>query len=89
MAGWWHRKSSSHIRTWRTSCTRSNFTRAFSRIFDYETPNQPHESDEVYALLDALVPADSSLARAFDLAVLDLEALVYLPNDPSIRIGGG
>lgn len=45
-------------------------------------PNQPHKSDQVYALLEALVPSDSNLARSFNLAILDLGALICTPTNP-------
>jgi len=61
----------------------SNFARVLSRVLGYEMPNQPHKSDEVYALLDALVPSEPALTRAFNLAILDLGALVCTPNEPS------
>lgn len=61
----------------------SNFARVFSRVLGYEMPNQPHKSSAVYALLDALIPSDPDVARAFNLAVLDLGALVCTPSNPA------
>ena len=63
----------------------TNFARVIGRVLDYEMPQQPHKSDEVYALLDSLVPSDSSLARAFNLAILDLGALVCTASSPTCR----
>lgn len=60
----------------------TNFARVVGRVLDYEMPSQPHKSDEVYALLEALVPDDPSLARAFNLAILDLGALVCTAENP-------
>lgn len=54
----------------------TNFARVVGRVLGYEMPGQPHKSDEVYSLLGALVPDDPALARAFNLAILDLGALV-------------
>lgn len=61
----------------------TNFARVVGRIFDYEMPSQPHKSDTVYELLDALVPNEPSVARAFNLAILDIGALVCSPDSPS------
>ncbi len=61
----------------------SNFARVIGRVLGYEMPQQPHKSDEVYALMDALVPAESALARSFNLAILDLGALICTPSSPS------
>lgn len=60
----------------------TNFARVVGRVLGYEMPSQPHKSDEVYALLGALVPDNPSLARAFNLAILDLGALVCTPENP-------
>lgn len=61
----------------------ANFARVFERLLGYVMPRQPHKSSEVYALLDALVPSDPDLARAFNLAVLDLGALICTPENPA------
>ncbi len=63
----------------------SNFARVVQRVLGYDMPQQPHKSDEVYALLDSLVPSDPAIARSFNLAILDLGALVCTPNRPSCR----
>lgn len=60
----------------------SNFARVIRRVLSYEMPNQPHKSDQVYALLKALVPSDPDLTRAFNLAILDLGALICTPTNP-------
>ena len=60
----------------------SNFARVFGRVFGYDMPRQPHKSKRVYALLDALIPSDSDIARAFNLAILDLGALVCTSSNP-------
>lgn len=60
----------------------ANFVRVFGRVLGYEMPRQPHKSEAVYDLLNALVPADPDLARAFNLAILDIGALVCTPNNP-------
>ena len=60
----------------------SNFARVIGRVLGYEMPQQPHKSDDVYALLDALTPTDPDVARSFNLAILDLGALVCTPNSP-------
>ena len=60
----------------------TNFARVIGRVFDYEMPSQPHKSDTVYDLLDALVPNEPSVARAFNLAILDIGALVCSPDSP-------
>lgn len=60
----------------------ANFGRVFGRVLPYDLPRQPHKSDEFYAFLDVLVPAKSGLARAFNLAVLDLGALICTPSNP-------
>ncbi|EMA11553.1 A/G-specific DNA-adenine glycosylase [Haloarcula vallismortis] len=61
----------------------SNFARVIGRVLGYEMPQQPHKSDDVYALLDALTPTDSDITRSFNLAVLDLGALVCTPDSPN------
>lgn len=60
----------------------TNFARVIGRVFDYEMPSQPHKDDTVYELLGALVPNESSVARAFNLAILDIGALVCSPESP-------
>lgn len=60
----------------------TNFARVIGRVFDYEMPTQPHKSDTVYELLGALVPNEPSVARAFNLAILDIGALVCSPESP-------
>lgn len=60
----------------------TNTARIVSRVFEYPLPTQPHKSARVYRLLDALVPSDPSLARAFNLALLDLGALVCTIESP-------
>lgn len=59
-----------------------NTARITARVFDYPLPSQPHKSSRVYRFLDALVPNDPSLARAFNLALLDLGALICTSEDP-------
>lgn len=61
----------------------ANFARVIGRVFDYEMPEQPHKSEEVYALMEALVPEEPAIARAFNLALLDLGALVCTPTAPA------
>jgi len=61
----------------------ANFARVIGRVLGYEMPQQPHKSEEVYALLDSLVPANPALARSFNLAVLDLGALVCTSRTPA------
>lgn len=60
----------------------ANIERVIERIFDYEMPSQPHKSDDVYALMDALVPATTGLARAFTLSLLDLGAQICTSATP-------
>lgn len=60
----------------------SNFARVVGRVLGYEMPQQPHKSEAVYALLEALTPDDPGMARSFALAILDLGALVCTPDNP-------
>jgi len=60
----------------------ANFARVIGRVFDYEMPQQPHKSNEVYAFLESLTPDDPDIARSFNLAILDLGALVCTPDNP-------
>lgn len=53
----------------------ANTARITGRVFDYPLPEQPHKSEVLYRFLDSLVPADAALARAFNLALIDLGAL--------------
>lgn len=60
----------------------ANFARVIGRVFHYKMPRQPHKSKDVYAFLEALTPDDPDVARSFNLAILDLGALVCTPNNP-------
>lgn len=60
----------------------SNIARVIGRVFDYKMPQQPHKNKEVYAFLEALTPNDPDIARSFNLAILDLGALVCTPDNP-------
>jgi len=60
----------------------SNFSRVIGRILGYEMPRQPHKSEEVYELMDALTPSEPEVARSFNLAILDLGALVCTSENP-------
>ncbi|WP_254832852.1 hypothetical protein [Haloglomus salinum] len=60
----------------------TNFARVTERVFGYEMPTQPHKSDEVYQLLDALVPAEPALCRSVNLALLDLADAICTPSEP-------
>ncbi|WP_336331157.1 hypothetical protein [Haloarcula sp. CGMCC 1.2071] len=60
----------------------TNFARVLERVFAYDMPDQPHKSDAVYELLDALVPETAGLCRAFNLAILDLADAICTPSDP-------
>lgn len=64
----------------------TNFARVIERVFGYEMPNQPHKSDEVYKLLDALVPGTAGLCRSVNLALLDLAAAICTPADPDCTV---
>jgi A/G-specific adenine glycosylase len=61
----------------------TNFARVFGRLFGYEMPDQPHKSETVYQLLDALVPETAGLCRAFNLAILDLADAICTPAEPA------
>ena len=60
----------------------TNTARITGRVFDYPLPSQPHKSTSLYRLLDALVPSDPPLARAFNLALLDLGAMTCTIENP-------
>jgi A/G-specific adenine glycosylase len=60
----------------------ANVARVIERVLDYEMPTQPHKSDTVYELMECLVPDDPEIARAFNLALLDLGALICTPDKP-------
>lgn len=60
----------------------TNFARIIERVFGYEMPAQPSKSDAVYQLLEALVPSDPAVARAFNLAMLDLGGTVCTSSNP-------
>ncbi|WP_435320261.1 hypothetical protein [Haloarchaeobius sp. TZWSO28] len=59
-----------------------NFARVFGRVFDYEMPSQPHKSSQVFELVSGVTPDNPDLARAFNLAILDLGALICTSNSP-------
>lgn len=60
----------------------SNFARVFGRVLDYEMPSQPHKSAQVYRLIEGLTPDIPELARAFNLAILDLSDAVCEASSP-------
>ncbi|WP_323677696.1 hypothetical protein [Halorubellus sp. PRR65] len=60
----------------------ANTARITERVFGYPLPEQPHKSEAVYRFLDALVPDEPALARAFNLALLDLGALRCTNSNP-------
>jgi A/G-specific adenine glycosylase len=60
----------------------ANTTRIIERVLGYPLPEQPHKSDDVYRFLNALIPDESALARAFNLALLDLGALRCTSSAP-------
>lgn len=60
----------------------SNFARVIGRALGYNMPSQPHKSSAVYELLGGLTPDDPALARAFNLAILDLGAKVCTSSNP-------
>lgn len=60
----------------------ANIARVMGRILNYEMPSQPHKSEELYSFMEALMPKDPGVARAFNLALLDLGALVCTPENP-------
>ncbi|WP_323174106.1 hypothetical protein [Natrialba sp. PRR66] len=60
----------------------TNFVRVFSRVFDYEMPSQPHKRDQVYQLIRGVTPTDPELARAFNLAILDIGAVICEQSSP-------
>ena len=64
----------------------TNTARIISRIFDYPLPRQPYKSERVYILLGALTPDQPALARAFNLALLDLGALICTNESPDCQI---
>lgn len=64
----------------------TNTSRVIERVLGYEMPEQPHKSTAVYQLLDALTPSDPALARAFNLALLDIGALICTPSTPDCDI---
>jgi len=61
----------------------TNIARIIERVLKYNMPEQPHKSKELYTFMDALTPADSNLARAFNLAMIDLGALVCRSGNPT------
>lgn len=64
----------------------ANFARIFGRVFGLDLPSQPHKCGWFYDLMGALVPTDYPTARAFNLACIDLGALVCTPEDPSCDV---
>ncbi len=61
----------------------ANFARILARVFGYDMPVQPHKSENVYELVSSLVPDEPGLARAFNLSMLDLGAIVCSPESPA------
>jgi A/G-specific adenine glycosylase len=61
----------------------ANFARVIGRVLNFKMPQQPHKNDQVYALMDSLVPSNPELARAFNFAFLDLGALVCTGRNPN------
>lgn len=60
----------------------ANFARIFGRVFGLDLPSQPHKCAWFHELMAALVPDESAAARAFNLACIDLGALVCTPENP-------
>lgn len=60
----------------------ANTARIVGRVVGYPLPTQPHKSDALYRFMDALVPDEPRLARAVNLALLDLGALRCTGEDP-------
>ncbi|AUX09260.1 A/G-specific adenine glycosylase [Halalkaliarchaeum desulfuricum] len=63
----------------------ANFARVIGRVLGYEMPVQPHKSSAVYGLLETLLPTSPELARAFNLAILDLGALICTAEHPDCK----
>ncbi|MCT9095165.1 hypothetical protein [Haloarchaeobius sp. HME9146] len=61
----------------------ANIIRVIERVLDLEMPQQPHKDDDVYRFMEALTPDTPELARAFNLALLDLGALICTPTNPA------
>lgn len=64
----------------------TNITRVVERVLDFEMPQQPYKDDDVYRFMEALTPDTSGLARAFNLALLDLGALICTPSNPQCEL---
>lgn len=60
----------------------TNFARVTERVFGIDMPEQPHKSEEIYSLLDALLPSDPGVARGVNLAILDLANEICTPTSP-------
>ena len=60
-----------------------NTARIFGRVFGREVPRRADESDPAHLLADSLTPSIPRVARAFNLALLDLGAMVCTPSDPN------
>lgn len=63
-----------------------NFARVVRRVFDYSMPSQPHKDEQVQKLLNGITPMSGELARAFNLAILDLGAIACLPTKPKCHV---
>lgn len=68
-----------------TTLVDSNFARILERVFELQLPTQPHQSEPTYRIVEALVPAEAELARAFNFALLDLGELVCTPETPRCK----
>lgn len=60
----------------------ANIARIIERALDYDMPAQPGESDRVYDLMECLTPTDPDVARAFNLALIDLGAIACTTPRP-------
>lgn len=60
----------------------TNTARIFGRVFDVEIPRKADEDALAHTLVDSLTPMVPEVARAFNLALLDLGAMVCTPSEP-------
>lgn len=62
----------------------ANVSNILYRYFSYNSEVRPHKDDDLYSLLDALIPNEQVWAQIFNLAMIDLGSLICVesPNCP-------
>ena len=61
----------------------ANIVRLMNRLFGIDKPVEVHKADYLWDFVDSLIPRGK--AKEFNLAMLDLTALICLPRRPKCK----